>query len=257
LGNVLSFALTASLARDTGASILLRIDDLDKDRVRPQYLQDIFDTLEFMGLPWNEGPRNPAGFESHYAQRHRLHLYQEALGQLKEGGHVFACTCSRAQLLRQGKETVYPGTCRHLNLPLDTPGASWRLRTDPQKEMEIKTVSRGTIKTFLPASLQDFVVRKKDGFPAYQLSSVVDDLHYGIDLIVRGSDLWPSTIAQHYISSLPGYEKFKNIHFHHHALLTAPDGSKLSKSAGSTSIHQLRKEGRSREEILAIITESQ
>ncbi len=99
LGNVLSFALTATLAEQYGARILLRIDDLDRQRAQPAYIQDIFDTLEFLELPWHEGPRSVEEFEQQYSQVHRLPLYRQALEELKDKGAVFACDCSRSQML--------------------------------------------------------------------------------------------------------------------------------------------------------------
>ncbi|HWB90453.1 MAG TPA: glutamate--tRNA ligase family protein, partial [Puia sp.] len=90
LGNVFSFSLTAALARRTGAEILLRIDDLDRERVQRDYLQDIFDTLTFMQIPWDQGPRNVDDFEREYSQVHRLPLYRAALARLREAGAVYA-----------------------------------------------------------------------------------------------------------------------------------------------------------------------
>lgn len=248
VGNILSFALTAALARRSGARIFLRIDDLDRERVRKEYVQDIFDTLSFLGIPWDEGPKDPGEFERTYAQRHRFQLYRSALDDLRANGLVFACTCSRAELIPSAGGLVYPGTCRHRGLDLDTPGASWRLRTDPQKTVTVQTLS-GTVTELLPPSMQDFIVRKKDGWPSYQLASVIDDLHYGTDLIVRGADLWPSTLAQHCLAEALPRPDFSRIHFYHHPLLTGIDGLKLSKSAGDTSIHRLRLQGHSPEHI--------
>ena len=79
LGNVLSFALTAALARRAGAAILLRIDDLDRERVSRDYVEDIFETLRFLGIPWDEGPRDFSEYERVWSQLHRLRLYREAL----------------------------------------------------------------------------------------------------------------------------------------------------------------------------------
>jgi glutamyl-tRNA synthetase len=97
----------------------------------------------------------------------------------------------------------------------------------------------------LPDAMQNFVVRKKDGFPAYQLTSVADDLFYGTDLIVRGNDLWQSTIAQHVLAKASGLDDFAKITFYHHPLLTGIAGEKLSKSAGSTSVKYLSEHGKS------------
>jgi glutamyl/glutaminyl-tRNA synthetase len=240
LGNALSFALTAALARKTGAKILLRIDDLDQQRVNIPYVQDIFDTLNFLGIPWDEGPRDMEDYKTNWSQMQRMELYTAALQQLEEQRDVFACQCSRAQL--QGES--YSGTCRNRSLALDTPDTNWRLYTD-EKQLSIKTLKNGLIKTALPAAMKDLVVKKKDGYPAYQLSSLIDDIHFGVDLIVRGEDLYPSTIAQHYLADALQLDGFKNITFHHHPLLTGDGNKKLSKSAGATSIKYLRGQGKS------------
>jgi glutamyl-tRNA synthetase len=244
LGNVLSFAITAAIAEKTNSKILLRIDDLDRDRVNKRYVQDIFDTLNFLEIPWHEGPRNYEEYESEYSQLHRMELYQTALQQLRDNGQVFACTCSRADVRRNNADDIYPGTCRNKAIPLDTKDAGWRLKTDASAEILVNTLQQGTIKTTLPANMQDFIVRKKDGYPAYQLTSIIDDLHFGVDLIVRGEDLWPSTLAQLHLSSRLKADSFQNSTFHHHTLLTESSGKKLSKSAGDTSVKYLRECGK-------------
>lgn len=252
LGNVLSFALTAAMARHTGARILLRIDDMDRERAGREYVQDIFDTLHFLEIPWDEGPRDHDEFEKEFSQLHRLQLYEKALLQLKES--VFACTCSRAQILSASPDGVYPGTCRNKGIPLDAKDACWRLQTD-DRELTVKTVEQKTITAILPGSMKDFIVRKKDGFPAYQLTSLVDDLYWQVDLVVRGEDLWPSTLAQQYLATVLGKPVFSDIHFLHHSLLAGKDGQKFSKSAGATSIQFLRKEGKRPADIYGMIAE--
>lgn len=251
LGNVLSFAITATLAHTTWATTLLRIDDLDKERITDAYIQDIFDTLNFLEIPWQEGPRDIAEFKAAYSQRHRLPIYNAALQQLCSANKVFACTCTRAQLAAVNGG-LYTGHCSRLHLPYDTPNASWRLRTDNLTIQSIKTIS-GAIDVNLPEEMHSFIVRKKDGMPAYQLASVIDDLHYGVDLVVRGMDLWPSTVAQHYLANCLAGHRFSNITFYHHPLINNTSGIKLSKSAGDTSIQQLRKSGKKAADIYGSI----
>jgi glutamyl/glutaminyl-tRNA synthetase len=241
LGNVLSFALTATLAQKTNATILLRIDDLDKERVNGAYLEDIFDTMRFLDIPWHEGPKDINDHETTYSQLRRMELYEHALQQLKETGNLFACTCSRTQVRSVNNDDIYPGTCRYKNIPLDTPNASWRLKTIAA-EISVNIFPAKKTALALPASMQDFVVRKKDGFPAYQLTSVVDDLYHGVDLVVRGEDLRDSTLAQLYLSSQLPPNRFINTNFYHHPLLIF-NGTKLSKSAGATSVQYLRGQG--------------
>jgi glutamyl/glutaminyl-tRNA synthetase len=244
LGNALSFALTAALARKAGAKILLRIDDLDQQRVNLDYVQNIFDTLNFLNIPWDEGPRDVDDYKANWSQLHRMELYKDALDQLADQRDVFACKCSRAQL--QGN--VYTGMCRNKSLPLDTPDTAWRLYTD-ERELTIKTLNDGPITIRLPDEMKDFIVKKKDDFPAYQLASLLDDIHFGVDLVVRGEDLYPSTIAQHYLAGVLGKPDFKNITFHHHPLLVADGDKKLSKSAGATSIKYSREQGNTAEDV--------
>ncbi len=241
LGNILSFALTAALARKTGARILLRIDDFDMERTNRLFIQDIFDTLSFLAIPWDDGPRTMQEYENEYSQRHRMNKYNAALEQLKEGGCLFACKCSRTQVLSVGPDQGYPGTCRNLHIPLDTENTSWRLHTTDTLDLRVKTLS-GTVATHLPQSMRDFIARRKDRIPAYQLISVLDDLHYGVDLVVRGDDLWASTLAQHYLAQALQLPAFAGTTFYHHPLIMGPDGNKLSKSEGATSVHYLRKE---------------
>lgn len=238
LGNALSFALTAVLARQHGARIMLRIDDLDQERVRTAYVADIFNTLAYLDIPWDEGPMDYAAYASTYSQVHRLGLYTDALAQLRAQGAVFACDCSRAQLQRHHPPGIYNGHCRHRGLPLDGEGCCWRIDTE---------------KADLPEQMRYFIVRKKDGMPAYQLASVVDDNHFGMDLIVRGDDLWQSTRAQRFLADVLGYKSFREASIIHHTLLRAEAGEKLSKSAGATAVRYLRTNGYSSADIYRTI----
>lgn len=254
IGNILSFVTTLKLARSAGAKVLLRIDDLDQARADERYVQDIFETLEFLDIHWDEGPGDSAGFTSAWSQLHRMEIYGTALQTLRQQGALFACSCSRTQIARETADGIYPGTCRDKGISLDAPDVSWRIRTDMLHELAVQGVDGTAVSTQLDITMKDFVVRKRDGLPAYQLTSLVDDLYFNVDLIVRGQDLWPSTLAQLYLASfLPGGEDFKKICFYHHALLKDVDGGKLSKSAGATSIQFLRKAGWRAEDIYAEI----
>jgi len=243
LGNVFSFALTAALAESHHADILLRIDDMDRERMLPAYLQDIFDTLQFLDIPYDQGPQHASDFEHSYSQRHRLKHYEAALQTLREKGLVYACSCSRTQILQSAVPGTYPGTCRHKHIPLDTPGVAWRLYTDASQKIRVKKQDGSQEEVALPADVQNIVVRKKDGFPAYQLCSVVDDVLFGIDMIVRGQDLWHSSIVQLYLAQALEKASFLEARFLHHPLLLDPSSRKLSKSAGDTSVHYMRQQG--------------
>jgi len=253
LGNVFSFVITAAIADQAGAKILLRIDDLDRDRVRREYVQDIFDTLNFLDIPWHEGPRNYAEYETEFSQMHRLKLYGAALEELRQSGQLFACNCSRAQVRMNNPGEIYAGTCRDKHIAFDAKDLSWRLKTGIAKDIAVNTLNQGVVKTYLPAAMQDFVVRKKDGYPAYQLASLIDDQYFGVDLVIRGEDLWDSTLAQLQLASQLEANDFQQITFHHHQLLSEKGGNKLSKSAGDTSVSYLRKQGKKPADIFSEI----
>lgn len=248
LGNALSFALTAAIARSTGAKILLRIDDLDQQRVNLAYVQDVFDTLNFLEIPWDEGPHNVIEYHDEWSQMRRVDMYNDALQRLAEQRDVFACKCSRSQL--QGSS--YPGNCINKSIPLDTRETAWRLFTD-DRPISLKTLNEGTITTRLPETMKNFVAKKKDDHPAYQLASVIDDLHFEVDLVVRGEDLYPSTLAQLFLADVLGDSRFQDITFYHHPLIMEDGDKKLSKSAGSTSIKYLREKGKTARDVYRMI----
>lgn len=230
---------------------MLRIDDLDRERVRREYLRDIFAVLHFLDIPWDEGPRDEAQFEKEFSQVHRLPLYKEALKKLQSTGLLFGCSCSRSQL-QQEAESGYTGRCRYKNIPIGKEGVCWRLRTDIAS---VKMTDGDGIEhtcTF-PASMQDFIVRKKDMNAAYQLASVCDDIYFGVDLVVRGNDLRDSTLAQLYLASLLQDNHFEANRFYHHGLLKDDVGMKLSKSSGACSVHHLRRSGKTKAEIFTLL----
>lgn len=240
LGNAFNFILNWQAARSVpGARLLLRIDDLDADRKRPEYVQDVFDTLRWLGLDWDEGPRSPEDFEANWSQHLRLPLYEHLLDDLRRTGQVFACGKSRRDLAPFDGD--YPVEFRYQNCTLDTPDTAWRLQTPLPRTPDLPP---------------DFVVRRRDGIPAYQVASVADDLHWGITHIIRGADLESSTRAQQYLSACAGRSAFAQIRFLHHPLLLDAAGEKLSKSAGASALKTWREEGRSPEEVFqAVVTQ--
>jgi glutamyl/glutaminyl-tRNA synthetase len=254
LGNILSFSLTAAFAAQSGASILLRIDDMDRERYQPRFAQDIFDTLNFLELPWHEGPNNLQSFEREYAQVHRKELYASMLQRLRDNNSVFGCACSRSEILKRHPSGNYLGFCSKRSLQLDAENLSWRVRTH-NNPVSVTTV-HGLISEVLPESMHYFIVRRKDGAPAYQVCSLADDIYFGIDFVVRGADLWPSTVAQSFLADCLAEPAFQQIKFFHHKLLTTEAGLKLSKSAGDTSVYQLRREGRKPAEVYNLIARS-
>ncbi|SHL80766.1 glutamate--tRNA ligase family protein [Hymenobacter psychrotolerans] len=235
LGNAVNFTLTWLLTRRAGGTLHLRIDDLDRARFRPAYLDNIFRTLEWLRLDYDAGPAGPDDFERNYSQLLYLPTYEAAL-QAARAAHpqaFYACRCSRTDLARTATAPNgrYPGTCQQLALPLSTPETAWRARVPAATQIRFTDVQQGPLAVPLAEELGDFVVRKKDGVAAYQVASVVDDVRLGVNLIVRGLDLLPSTAAQLWLAAqLPGMASFQQAQFLHHGLLLDTAGQKLSKS---------------------------
>lgn len=238
-GNAYNFLLTDRLIQQQNGLLRLRIDDLDAPRMRSAYLEDIFITLDWLGISWTEGPTSAAEHRDRFSQQMRISRYQQTLDQLAASGRVFACSCSRKEIVSISADGQYPGTCIYKKLPLDMPGTSWRLRTDPGTIICLADPISGTQTIDLYRKNRHFIVRRKDGFPAYHVASLTDDVDYGINLIVRGNDLLESTATQLLLAKFLNLTTFEQTQFYHHPLIYTDDGTKLSKSAGSTSIRSM------------------
>lgn len=251
MGNAFNFLLTWLLVRAHGGSLRLRIDDLDAPRARQEFIDDIFDALRWLGIDWDEGPRNAAEHLEQYSQQQRLPAYRKLLQKLAAQGHVFACTCSRKTIRTQDGDGQYPGTCLHRHLPLDTPDAAWRTTTPPGTLIILEDRLAGPQTIDLYRMVRHFIVRRRDGIPAYHIASLADDLDHGINLIVRGADLLDSTAAQLYLAGLLQEERFRQVQFCHHPLVLDDAGNKLSKSAGSISLRAWRDAGKTTADLYA------
>ena len=249
LGNAYSFLVTKSLAEKHGAKILLRIDDLDRERYRVEYVEDIFATLDFLEINIDQGPKNRQEFESQWSQIHRMGKYQEGLTQLREIRKVFACDCSRKKIQQLDSSGYYLGQCVDRRLSLDKVDVAWRVDTMEADYVKLIEYPEQHKSALIPQDSAFYIVRKRDGLPAYHLTSAIDDLHFGVDLIVRGSDLYSSTLAQLDLAKNLGVTEFDKITFHHHPLIKGRKQEKLSKSEGATSIQFLRKEGKTLKDI--------
>ncbi len=229
LGNAVNFVLTWLLTRRAGGTLHLRIDDLDRARLRRPYLDNIFRVIDWLKLDYDHGPSGPDDFLRHYSQLLYLPDYNRLLRRLsQQPGLVYASHRSRTAA---GAET---------EVPLSTPGAAWRARVPPGVKSRFLDGGQGLTTVPLRELMPDFVIRKKDGVAAYQVASIVDDLRLGTTLIVRGLDLLPSTAAQLWLAAhLPETTAFDagRIQFHHHALLTDAAGQKLSKTTQAASDH--------------------
>lgn len=248
-GNVFNLLYSWLIARARNGKVLLRIDDLDKARRRPEYVADIFETLDWLGLDYDIGPTGPDDFYQNWSQEHRLGLYHELLQELANKNLLFACDCTRKSLAEKGLSDYYPNLCLNKLLPLTTSDTAWRVQVPERTIMQFEDKVQGPVSIDLFAQQGSFVVRRKDSIPAYQIASLADDLHFGVTTMARGEDLLESTACQLYLAELLDNPQFKQTAFYHHDLLTDAEGGKLSKSAGSLSVKHQRENGISREQL--------
>jgi glutamyl/glutaminyl-tRNA synthetase len=218
-GNIYNFLLNWLWAKSNQGKVLLRIDDGDAERKRKVYVEDIFRVLDWLGLDWDIGPSGPDDFEKNWSQHRRKEMYEESLLQLVNAAMLFACTCSRKDVCH----------CVEKNIPLSQAGTAWKIKTN---ENTVVSFHDKILKeTAIP--IYPFVVRKKDGFAAYQLCSVADDRYFGITHICRGADLQESTAMQLYLDDALSSPFFRHCILWHHPLIENTKGIKLSKSAGA------------------------
>ncbi len=240
VGNAFNFLVTDRLAKAFGMALVLRIDDLDSDRTRPEYISDIFYSLEWLGIQCDEGPSGPEEFSKEWSQIIRIGRYQTLVDELRERGAVYPCACSRSQFEERQKSGA-SHSCRtgpYFDVPQGTP---WRLRITEDVNVFFRHLG-GSVQRIAPATLMTdpIVQQRENGRPAYQIASLSDDLDLGINMIVRGADLLPSTGCQLFLAQVLGRERFPEVRFHHHPLSLDPAGHKLSKSAGAGSLKAMR-----------------
>ncbi len=260
-GNAVNFILTWMLVRHSGGRLNLRIDDADAGRCRPEYVEDIFRQLEWLGLDWDHGPAGPDDFFARHSQLLRLDRYRLALEKLELRGIIFYCTCTRRQIKNKaGANHLYPGTCRSCQRP---PAAAHTTRimvarqwtfAAASREFELlpgktppaaEDIAEPLISVQPAAEMGDFILWRRDELPAYQLASLVDDLDEQINLLVRGRDLLPSSAAQYFLAEQlgPAGQTFLKAKFLHHPLLTDTTGRKLAKSDRALSLAAMRRAG--------------
>jgi glutamyl-tRNA synthetase len=239
LGNAVSFLITYCLVKSENGKLLLRIDDLDRERYRKEYVEDIFYALDWLGIQYDEGPFSVADFEKNWTQQQRLPMYEMVLSSVVEQEWVYACDCTRKELITSGNHTVYSGKCRDEKKSFYENNA-WRWRIKENAFIHWTDLFMSDTSVNLSLEMGDFVVKQKNGLPSYQLASYLDDLHFNITHIIRGADLLPSTAAQLYMAYCRQSNDFQGIAFGHHPLITDIMGNKLSKSAGSASLKSIR-----------------
>jgi glutamyl/glutaminyl-tRNA synthetase len=207
-------------------------------------VEDIFRTLEWLGLDWDEGPQSPDEQQLVHSQQLRLGRYRQLLNQLAASGHLFACKCSRKEIAAQAGEGMYSAQCLHRGLELTAPDVSWRLKLDEPVNIQVPDLACGSYTVNLNQELPYPGLRRRDGLPAYQLAWLADDLDHHINFVVRGADLLPSSALHLYLCSLlpdePQASLFQQARFYHHPLFRDELGNKLSKSAGSLALREQR-----------------
>lgn len=234
VGNLRTAMLAWLFARSTGRDFLLRVEDLDRARAgaEAEQLRD----LAAIGITWDGAV---------VRQTDRGAVYAEALGQLTDAGLTYECFCTRREIQEapsapHAPQGAYPGTCRNL----DPAELEFKRSTRPAALRLRSAVSEYTVSDVLHGEftgvVDDFVLRRNDGVTAYNLAVVVDDAAQGIDQVVRGDDLLPSTPRQAYLASLlhipvPEYA--------HVPLVVNSDGARLAKRDGAVTLADLARAG--------------
>ncbi|WP_324072631.1 MAG: tRNA glutamyl-Q(34) synthetase GluQRS [Erythrobacter sp.] len=237
LGHALSAIVAHDLARESGGRFLLRIEDIDGPRSRPELAREFRRDLEWLGLEWEEVP----------AQSTRLATYAAAAEVLKARGLIFPCTCTRSEIEAAGAVEgsdglIYPGTCKH-RPPDPARPAAWRLdaakalaETGP---LTWEDALAGPQSVDL-ARLGDVVLVRKDLPASYHLAVTLDDAADGVTLVTRGADLFAASHVHRTLQALLGLPVPR---WHHHGLLLGEDGQKLAKRRGSPALAERRLAG--------------
>jgi len=230
VGNLRTAILAWLFARSTGRRFLLRVEDLDRARAGAEAVQ--LRDLAAVGVTWDGGV---------VRQTDREPLYTAAIGQLAAAGLTYECFCTRREIQEapsapHAPQGAYPGTCRELStaeleFKRSTRPAAIRLRS-AAAEWTVVDVLHGTF----TGMVDDFVLRRNDGVTAYNLAVVVDDAEQGIDQVVRGDDLLPSTPRQAYLASLLNIPVPEYAHV---PLVVNADGVRLAKRDGAVTLGDL------------------
>lgn len=236
LGNVFSALLAWLSVRSQGGRMLLRMEDLDPDRCRPEYMETLRDDLDWLGLDWDE-EQTP--------QSRRTDAYRAEFEKLSQLGLVYPCYCSRAELHAASAPhasdgtAIYAGTCRDLTpeeRAQKTRRPAWRVRV-PEEQITFHDRLQGAYTENLARDCGDFIVRRSDGVYAYQLAVVTDDAEGGVTEVVRGRDLLSSSPRQIWLQRMLGLPA---VEYCHVPLLVAPDGRRLSKRERDLDLGALR-----------------
>lgn len=240
LGNVRSALLGWLSARAAGGEFLLRIEDLDRERCRDEHVDGILRDLEFLGLDWDREVLR---------QSARTDVYAAAIDRLRRQGDVYPCTCSRAEIARAASAPhagedgpVYPGTCRAGAATRPGRPPAWRFRARGGAT-SFEDGLHGRCTQDVAVEVGDFVVSRGDGITSYQLAVVVDDAASGVSEVLRGDDLLWSTPRQLQLRQALGLGAPSAVRYVHVPLLVQPDGKRLAKREGATTVAGLRERG--------------
>ncbi|PLK22931.1 tRNA glutamyl-Q(34) synthetase GluQRS [Porphyrobacter sp. TH134] len=237
LGHALSAIIAHDLARESGGRFVLRIEDIDGPRSRPDLADEFRRDLEWLGLEWDEVP----------AQSTRLASYGAAAERLRAAGVLFACTCTRKAIEAAGAAEgsdglIYPGTCKHTPPDPALP-AAWRLDSARALALTGPLVWEDALAGAQAVDLSglgDVVLVRKDLPASYHLAVTLDDAADGVTLVTRGADLFGASHVHRLLQALLGLPTPR---WHHHRLLLDPGGEKLAKRRGSPALAQRREAG--------------
>lgn len=262
LGNVMTALLSWLSTRSRGGRWILRIEDLDRQRSRPEFARLIEDDLRWLGLDWDEGGLASTGAKGPYSQSLRGDIYASAIERLASMGITYGCRCTRADILASQAphasdgRRVYSGRCRPEGMPRlvelpDVGEAAVRLYV-PDVDIEFTDEVCGPQSVNLAREFGDFVLRRRDGGWAYQLAVAVDDAMMGVTEVVRGSDLLYSSAPQIYLMRLLGLSEPVYAHV---PLVCNADGVRLSKRDGAASMESIRNRMRP-EEVIGVLAQA-
>lgn len=256
LGNVWTAFLAWLQVRQQKGTLILRIEDIDEQRSKPEYTQALLEDLSWLGLDWDEGP-GKGGPYGPYIQQERYSLYEKALQELQAKHLLYPCYCSRARLQaigapHEGEHCLYDGHCYGMpeeqRRQMDRK-PSWRVHV-PHVSVSFTDGSYGPFSDYLPRVCGDFVVRRADGLYAYQLAVAVDDGSMGITHVLRGRDLLSSTAQQIWLMEVLGYTPPSYTHV---PMLIDASGNRLSKRQQGITVRSLRDRGVQADAILSAL----